>query len=161
MTDGVEMVGAVMFGVEMVGVVILGVVTCGTGTVPTVTGGVVTEGTVTVGTETVGTLTVGTETVGTPIVGIDAAADAAPTSSALKARRTIAACRRTRHLPPPDRSATRSLDIAHRLHTGPQLIGLGARDLRLPHARPRASSSSLSSSFKPQSCVMVGLGLVA
>jgi hypothetical protein len=138
-------------GVVTRGVVSDGVLTGGVLTGPTDTGGVVTEGTVTagtltlgtetVGTLTVGTLTAGTLTAGTPIVGTDAEA-AAGTSSAPQAMRTAIACRRmggrTSPRSPPDRSATKGLEIANRLRTGLLFIGPRARDLRVPHDPPRA-----------------------
>ncbi|MGN6867981.1 MAG: hypothetical protein ACTHMY_06205 [Solirubrobacteraceae bacterium] len=137
---GVEMVGVEMDGVEMDGVEIVGVATGGTTTGPTPTDGVVTEGTV-----TAGTLTVGTVTAGTLTVGADAAEDATGTSSAAQAPSTATACRRRgggrSHRSPPDRSATKGLDIATRLRTGPLLIGPRARDMRLPHTRWRSARS--------------------
>jgi hypothetical protein len=92
---GVVMLGVVMLGVVMPDVVTLGVVTLGVVTAGVLTEGTVTAGTLTVGTDTVGTLIVGTLIVGMLIVGIEAAQDAAVTSSAPHARSTAAPCRWT------------------------------------------------------------------
>jgi X-X-X-Leu-X-X-Gly heptad repeat protein len=106
------------------GVVMTGVLTDGTLTGPTVTGGVVTDGTVTAGTLTVGVGTLA-DGVGMLTVGADASEEAAATSSAPH----TASAATTRTDPPPDRSATEGLDIAHRLRTGP------LRSAREPLAR--------------------------
>lgn len=134
---GVGRGGALTDGVEIPGVVTGGVPTGGVITGPAVTDGTVADGTVTDGALTVGTLMVGTDAVGTLIVAPDAAEDATGTSStphatsaASRPRRTAS---RTSQRSPPDRSATKGLDIANRLRTGPLIIVPRAQDLRLPH----------------------------
>ena len=153
LTDGVETVGVVMLGVVMLGVEMLGVVMPGVVMLGVVTGGVVTEGIVTAGSLTVGTETVGSLIAGTPIAGTDAAADAAVASSAPQATSTATPCRRTggrtSHRSPPNPSPTEVLDIANRLRTGPLIIGLRARNLRLPHARTTAHPSRPSVNVAP------------
>jgi hypothetical protein len=117
--------GVVMLGTGRV--ITDGVLTDGVLTVGVLTGPTVTEGTVAEGTVTDGTLTVGTVTVGTLIVGTEAAEGPTATSSAPQATSIASPCRRTddrtSHRSPPDRLATKGLDITNRLRTGPLRVG--------------------------------------